>query len=985
MKKTYLIKDQGKGLVENLTPDKLFDIANGSTNGGNTSELLQNWSSATDTLSLKDKDDNIIADTVINKFTNVEIIGKEDEDVSGLKLSKYKSTDEITYQLSSPISIDKATINISGSIINIVSIDNKIYILTNTNLGCIDIDGNILFDVPLSEYGISSIDTNIADRLFLFTDNNYLYITHSTINGQSYITQLTTLKIDKTNGNLDNGVIDEIETANNYRFKIKVKNGFIYYRLVNKIYRRSLSDFNNIADSYIISEYYNTWQNAYSTFDIEGDYLYLLTLEVPNNAAPQPIILRINLTTKATNVVYRYTSGNMNSQSYISGFLMTSKYFYATNNNDFDIITRLNRETLELVDIPDMGFNSPINQITHIDSSIVYTNSGGQYSLFIYNELDNTVRRYFTGNTYISDDGNRLFYLTTNQYPVGYLDKEAATPSVTDNYLSVDSNGDVVVKETKTYIPYSGADKNVDLNNKELNNLKQISFNLQTTISPQPNMLVPKTDGSGLLWYDDDSVPHEIGGSCFVEVTKTELDALISSSSLKKGFTYKVSGVNLNLYGGTTIYVTALDFDRISTDGYGVFYNPKYDNSIDGFGIAKDYAFWATLESQLDSGIYDVNDTVIWGGKQWTCIQATTTSTKYIVDSFNLNTNYFTAVPFNDTDYNVVVDKIKYDYEHDLIVERNEQNSNVVSFDYFFISDNGISQNPIRNFQWGNVFNGTTLKGVGNQRIINSLNENINFQGKEQFQISLDNGSIQRGMVFLGSSAQRKITLTNGGYQIYSVFSGNSGQDTLTLNNSHQKSLRFTNGWQINLIFNESYQDGVSLNSSRQESCTFEGSRQMNISLTNNSYQRYLVFNRESGQYDITLNNNGYQAYLTFNRYSDQSNVVLNTSSQVYIEFNNSTQSNLKLTNSTQINMQLINMRLNYSNILYTNKNFRNIFFKGKIDFGALNGNVLQDINGATVMFDVDIIKEVYVKPNNTLKLKYFNNSDVLTIADITD
>lgn len=33
MKKTYLIKDRGKGLVENLTPDKLFDIANsGSSN-----------------------------------------------------------------------------------------------------------------------------------------------------------------------------------------------------------------------------------------------------------------------------------------------------------------------------------------------------------------------------------------------------------------------------------------------------------------------------------------------------------------------------------------------------------------------------------------------------------------------------------------------------------------------------------------------------------------------------------------------------------------------------------------------------------------------------------------------------------------------------------------------------------------------------------------------------------------------------------------
>ena len=29
MKKTYLIKDKGRGLIENLTPDKLFDIASG--------------------------------------------------------------------------------------------------------------------------------------------------------------------------------------------------------------------------------------------------------------------------------------------------------------------------------------------------------------------------------------------------------------------------------------------------------------------------------------------------------------------------------------------------------------------------------------------------------------------------------------------------------------------------------------------------------------------------------------------------------------------------------------------------------------------------------------------------------------------------------------------------------------------------------------------------------------------------------------------
>ena len=38
-------------------------------------------------------------------------------------------------------------------------------------------------------------------------------------------------------------------------------------------------------------------------------------------------------------------------------------------------------------------------------------------------------------------------------------------------------------------------------------------FTLQTSITPTPNTLVPKTDGSGLLWYDNNSVPTNLGGN----------------------------------------------------------------------------------------------------------------------------------------------------------------------------------------------------------------------------------------------------------------------------------------------------------------------------------------------------------------------------------------------------------------------------------------------------------------------------------------
>ena len=40
--------------------------------------------------------------------------------------------------------------------------------------------------------------------------------------------------------------------------------------------------------------------------------------------------------------------------------------------------------------------------------------------------------------------------------------------------------------------------------------IKDVKFTLQTSISPTPNTLVPKTDGSGLLWYNNNSVAGEL-------------------------------------------------------------------------------------------------------------------------------------------------------------------------------------------------------------------------------------------------------------------------------------------------------------------------------------------------------------------------------------------------------------------------------------------------------------------------------------------
>ena len=42
------------------------------------------------------------------------------------------------------------------------------------------------------------------------------------------------------------------------------------------------------------------------------------------------------------------------------------------------------------------------------------------------------------------------------------------------------------------------------------------------------------------------------------------------------------------------------------------------------------------------------------------------------------------------------------------------------------------------------------------------------------------------------------------------------------------------------------------------------------------------------------------------------------------------------------------------------------------------------DLSAATLIFDGNI-KEVYQRPDGALKIKYYNNSDALVIADIAD
>lgn len=84
--------------------------------------------------------------------------------------------------------------------------------------------------------------------------------------------------------------------------------------------------------------------------------------------------------------------------------------------------------------------------------------------------------------------------------------------------------------------------------------------------------------------------------------TKAQIDYLVSNNLLVPGAFYHIMDVDLFLYGGTEIVIQANSVHSFNDTAMGLFYNPRYDQSVEGFGIYD------------SSTLYSQGDTAIWGG-----------------------------------------------------------------------------------------------------------------------------------------------------------------------------------------------------------------------------------------------------------------------------------------------------------------------------------------------------------------------------------
>lgn len=279
---------------------------------------------------------------------------------------------------------------------------------------------------------------------------------------------------------------------------------------------------------------------------------------------------------------------------------------------------------------------------------------------------------------------------------------------------------DVTIEENEVFLieDYSELSENLTTQ-KELNLiLKQLILNLQTQID-----------------------------NIFIEVTKTELDVLISENKLEPNRLYKITGVESWCFSQhliKAIYLKAITNNTLESEGVGEFYTPKYNTSDSNLGIWKGELL---ANGMIDSLSYNIGDKVIWGNLFWENISGNVgTNIKEYYDEDNdeyftpklqswLSNDWTLITPNNDESlYNVQFDKIKYDIENDYISYREDRFGNVYEISYSnlldYFPDSSIVNfapefiyniNSIVLFQWGRNTN------VNNNNISESIVLNCNY------------------------------------------------------------------------------------------------------------------------------------------------------------------------------------------------------------------------------------------------------------------
>ena len=518
------------------------------------------------------------------------------------------------------------------------------------------------------------------------------------------------------------------------------------------------------------------------------------------------------------------------------------------------------------------------------------------------------------------------------------------------------------------------------------------------------------------LWDKMDSIAIQ-SQHILTSVTRSEIDTLIQSNSLQSGTMYRISEVDIDLYGGTDIFLIALSDNKLSRNGWGLFYNPIYNQNEDDYGIFNPYIYVYTTKTSTENFVaneivYDVLDDtisarftsygallyvsgnwnstsqivgsssnatadvvvtsvpdypedspVIWGGKLW--INKTgnigNSNNIYTLDSTNWN-----EVSFNEEDYDLVLDEISYDYQNDKIVARKDYYGNNIEFTHELYSIHYSSifkYDPIKSFQWGNKYSVTydhddsvIQKGVGMNNVINSCCENIN--SMSLFILNDFNYStFYNNKMLLGSK------FYNNRLSMQSYFYSNILTNTECSHGRLEESSIQSNDMNYALLTRNF------IEKSEISSNKIVGSSDHKPSIDNNNLTQ-----------DSTISYNTiYEESEISNNQLSISNIEINNINNSYINDNILAKSSLDSNTFVSTTIENVTLRSSTFTIVPSGLTMSNIVLS-KLEVKDVN--LWPDLTVATDIY-LDCSKTVFKKSDGSVCLSYINGSNTIVITDV--
>ncbi|MEO6304826.1 MAG: hypothetical protein ABIP51_16820 [Bacteroidia bacterium] len=567
------------------------------------------------------------------------------------------------------------------------------------------------------------------------------------------------------------------------------------------------------------------------------------------------------------------------------------------------------------------------------------------------NRVDVTINSSATAPTPNLQQVTDVNDITTNNLIVKVSDAQTKIFSTGINFTrSIASN-------FNTYLtaPNSSSDLILNLPNAVSSSVLAVSVN-GTFADNSGNIVV--TTGSG--------VP-------LIYVTKTAADLAITNSTLVPGQFYQISGVHVGLYNdgsnsGTTIILQAITTNKFAVVGKGIFYNPKYDQSITTYGqelgiyntniditpsgitgtfnfgdvitsntgaTAKIFRYYNTsiIEATILTGnwtgstsiistsggsatvssitvpTYSTGNKVIWGGYSWTNSSG---NLGLATDMFTLNNQWVKNV-YNTTNYNLVYDEIEYDYSTDKIIKRSDSYGNEVSYLKDDMSDMSLTNNFIAVFQWGNPTNGDSSLGVSGNKIKSSYCACINNQSWSFI------GNILEGQTY---------------FNFDKVYSMNFYYNKFINNSYLGDSVAIFGNFNYNLLSNFS---------------TYSVIFDSGFDFISNKI------------YDSSFNNTAITLNIVFSK-----NVINDSNLSLLLKTVNISDCHFKHSTFT------IPVLLDYG----STRTIKEITFDTCIS--------TVDLTPATIIY-TSYPKTFYNRPDGTPKIRYYNDSDIMVIADVTD